>query len=84
MMFFFFAMRMKFRDGAWEKDARRSMGERRSLGASLPLQLSNFEGASFPNSQLLLRSDFSYSKHQRHWKCINAMLKPRQALLKIW
>ena len=25
----------------------------------------------FPNSQLVLRSNFSYSKHYPHWKCIN-------------
>ena len=31
----------------------------------------NKEEASFSNGQLLLGSNFSYSKQYRHWKCLN-------------
>ena len=68
VFFFFLAMRMKLHEDAWAGGGAPSFDlERRPLGASLPLQLSDTEGASFPNSQLLLRSNFSYSKHYRHW-----------------
>ena len=36
-----------------------------ALGASLSSQFPNTEVASFSNRQLLLRSNFSYSKHYR-------------------
>ena len=67
----FLAMQMKLREGAWGKDAPSFGGERRHQGASLTFQFPNTEQASFPNCQLLLKSNFSYSKHYRHWKCIN-------------
>ena len=41
----FLAMRMKFCEGAWGKDASWFDGERRPLGASLPLQFSDTEGS---------------------------------------
>ena len=50
---------------------RRLVWKDATWGASLTFQFTNTDEVSFPKSQLLLRINFSCSKHYRHWKCIN-------------
>ena len=59
----FLAYANELNEGTLRMNAPSFEGERRPLGASLTLHFFNTEGASSPNSQLLLRSNFSYSKH---------------------